>query len=729
MSDISLTKRALAAIDDLQRKLKALEDARREPIAIVGMSCRLPPDINGPEDYWRGLLAGIDAISEVPADRWPVDGVYDPDPSAAGRMVTRRGGFLRDIAGFDAVFFGISPAEARAMDPQQRLLLEVVWEALADAGLTEERLAGSAAGLFVGAASSDYRDLAYAERARIDPYYATGTSNSVLAGRIAYLLDLRGPAITVDTACSSSLVAVHMACQSLRSGECDMAVAAGVHVMISPEPLIASSKMGLLSADGLCRSFDAAAAGVGIGEGCGAVVLKRIGDALRDRDRITAVIRGSAINQDGRSNGLTAPNGVAQVALIERALEMSGLRGDSIGYVETHGTGTPLGDPIEAEALEMALGRHGRPCWLGAVKTNFGHLTAAAGIAGLQKAALVLERATIPPNLHFRQLNSQIDFPAGGRFAVPIKAMAWPDSMETRRAGVSSFGWSGTNCHVVLEQAPPLPPAKPSLPAHHVLLVSARDPDTLEVMIDRYRDFLAVGGEGEGLLLEDICFTAAVRRTHYRYRRAAVGGSHGEIAAALAGRQAPGCPEAMRVPIEAYLAGEAPDLDRLVARKSRCVRLVRHAWNHRPYWLPRPPQSAVMDDGPKRPRGALREKLADEPHFRRREILSDFVCGEVAAVLGLEAGRQVDPEEGFFQLGMTSLGAVALHRRLETACDQRWPTTTVFENRRVVELVNFLQTAALKELFETEDSTARLKDDVVVQLRQTLDRLGATKPK
>jgi acyl transferase domain-containing protein len=718
MSDISLTKRALAAIDDLQRKLKALEDSRREPIAIVGMSCRLPPDIDGPEDYWRGLLAGVDAVSEVPADRWLVDSVYDPDPSAAGRMVTRRGGFLRDIAGFDADFFGISPAEARAMDPQQRLLLEVVWEALADAGFTEQSLAGSAGGLFVGAASSDYRDLAYAERAGIGPYSGTGTSNSVLAGRIAYLLDLRGPAITIDTACSSSLVAVHLACQSLRSGECDMAVAAGVHVMISPEPMIASSKMGLLSADGLCRSFDAAAAGVGIGEGCGAVVLKRIGDALRDGDRITAVIRGSAINQDGRSNGLTAPNGVAQIALIERALEVSGVKGDSIGYVETHGTGTPLGDPIEAEALAMALGRDGKPCWLGAVKTNFGHLTAAAGIAGLQKAALVVERATIPPNLHFRELNSQIDFPAGGRFAVPVKAMAWPDSTDTRRAGVSSFGWSGTNCHVVLEQAPSLPPVKSAPPADHVLLVSAHDPDTLDAMIDRYRDFLATGGEGEGLLLEDICFTAAARRTHHRYRRAAVGRSHREIAVALAGRQASVWPEAMRAPIEAYLAGESPDLDRLVARGGRCVRLVRYAWNHRSYWLLRRSEPVVIEDAPKRSRGALRDQLVREPHFRRRQVLTDFVCGEVAAVLGLEAGRRVDPEQGFFQLGMTSLGAVALHRRLETACDQRWPTTTM----------NFLQTA-LKELFEAEDSAARPKDDVVVQLRRTLDRLGEIKPK
>jgi len=506
--------------------------------------------------------------------------------------------------------------------------------------------------------------------------------------------------------------------------------------------MIASSMMGLLSPGGLCRTFDEAADGVGIGEGCGAVVLKRLGDALADGDPIVATIRGSAINQDGRSNGLTAPSGTAQVAVIRRALHAAGVDGRTIGYVETHGTGTPLGDPIEVEALAEALGRDGPPCRLGAVKTNFGHLTAAAGIAGLQKAALVVERAEIPRNLHFSRLNPHIDL-GGTRFSLPGSLEAWPRSEEPRRAAVSSFGWSGTNCHVVLEQAPLQPPPRESA-REEVLLLSARDPAALRMMADRYRAFLAPGGTGSRLSLADICFTAAARRTHHRHRRVASGRTHHEIAAALAGDGRHGWPAALEPPIRAYLAGQPVDVQALFPAGGRCVRLPAYAWQRQAFWLPvRGPDRASLGDGSAvagRPlRGALVDRLRTEPHFRRRAVLVEFLCSEVASVLGFDAGRPIDADEGFFQLGMTSVGAVALHRRLEAACDHRWPIATVFENKRVTDLAEFLSAGALRGLFldgdaeslalqPTETAATGPDDEIFASLRSTLDRLEAAKP-
>src|SRR5215213_1641412 len=355
---------------------KAARIAAAEPVAVVGIGCRFPGGVAGPDNYWKLLVNGTDAISEIPSDRWDADLFYDPDPFAPGRMSSKWGGFLPDVAGFDADFFGISPREAEAMDPQQRLMLEVAWEALEHAGIAPDNLAGFRAAVMMGVYYTEYQGISAMNPDRIDAYSATGNAHAVAVGRIAYLLGLRGPAVAVDSACSSSLVSVHLACQSLRLRETDLALAGGVSLMLRPETQIAMAKWGMLSPRGRCHSFDSRADGFVRGEGAGVVVLKRLTDAVRDGDRVLAVVRGSAVNQDGRTNGLTAPNLVAQREVITEALRAGAVTPGSVNYVEAHGTGTVLGDPIEFEALAATYGRGEVPCALGAVKTNLGHLEA-----------------------------------------------------------------------------------------------------------------------------------------------------------------------------------------------------------------------------------------------------------------------------------------------------------------------------------------------------------------
>ena len=427
-----------------------------EPVAVVGIGCRFPGNVTGPDSFWQLLVDGVDTIAEVPPDRWDADAFYDPDPSASGRMTTKWGGFVPDVDAFDADFFGITPREAVAMDPQHRMLLEVAWEALEHAGIPPDSLSGTRTGVMMGLSSWDYTIVNIERRADIDAYLSTGTPHCAAVGRISYLLGLRGPAVAVDTACSSSLVAIHLACQSLRLRETDVALAGGVQLTLSPFTAIALSKWSALSPTGRCNSFDANADGFVRGEGCGVVVLKRLADALRDQDRVLAVVRGSATNQDGRSNGMTAPNALAQRDVITSALRLADVTPDSVNYVETHGTGTILGDPIEFESLAATYGRGEGSCALGSVKTNIGHLEAAAGVAGFIKAVLTVERGHIPPNLHFTRWNPAIDASAT-RLFVPTESAPWPAATGPRRGAVSSFGLSGTNAHVVIEQAPDTP--------------------------------------------------------------------------------------------------------------------------------------------------------------------------------------------------------------------------------------------------------------------------------
>jgi len=503
-------------------------DAIDEPIAIIGIGCRVP-GATDPESFWRLLRNGVDVISEVPRDRWDAGAYYDPDPAAPGKMNTRWGGFLTGIDLFDPHFFGIAPREAVRMDPQQRLLLEVTWEALDDAGQVPEALSGSRTAVFVGISTDDYGRRQIEDPQLSDAYAGTGSALSIAANRISYLLNLHGPSMAIDTACSSSLVAVHLACSSLWRGESSLALAGGVNVILAPMVTVNFTKSGFMSPDGRCKAFDARADGYVRGEGAGMVVLKPLSRALADRDPIYAVIRGSAVNQDGRSNGLTAPNPQAQEAVLEEAYRRAGVSPGDVQYVEAHGTGTLLGDPIEAKALGRVLadGRApGQVCALGSVKTNIGHLEAAAGIAGLIKVALSLRHREIPPSLHFDEPNPHIPFEELP-LRVQQKAGPWPDPGRRLVAGVSSFGFGGTNAHVVLEEGPNPRAATVDDGRVQLLPLSAHTPEALRFLALSYRDFLA--RQEEAATLHDICFTAAARRGHRDHRLALLGRTKDEL--------------------------------------------------------------------------------------------------------------------------------------------------------------------------------------------------------
>ena len=519
----ALMLKALQTIDSLQFKLDAVERDRNEPIAVVGLSCRYPGAPN-PDAYWRLLVEGRDAVTEVPDDRWDKQAYYDPNPSAPGKIHAPFGGFLEKIDSFDAGFFGISGREAESMDPQQRLLLEVAWEALENAGIAANHLRGSASGVYVGITTSDYARMAVSGNSTgLDVYTATGGALNVAAGRLSYVLGLNGPAMAVDTACSSSLVAVHLACQSLRARETDLALAGGVNILLSPEPFVCLAKWGMMAPDGRCKTFDEAADGFVRGEGCGVLVLKRLSNAVASGDRVLALIRATAVNQDGASSGLTVPNGVAQEAVVRAALKAAGLEPVEIDYVEAHGTGTTLGDPIELEALAAVFGK-GRPPELplrvGSVKTNLGHLESASGIAGLIKIVLSMNHEEIPRHLHFRKLNPRISL-GSARIEIPVQSVAWPRCGRPRIAGVSSFGFSGTNAHAILEEGPHLEssPAAPSFTdrATHLMVVSAKSEVSLKELAGAYGDYLARNPE---CAIADVCHSATVGRSALLYRLA-----------------------------------------------------------------------------------------------------------------------------------------------------------------------------------------------------------------
>ena len=545
-AELSPLKRALVALEEMQARLHAAERRGREPLAVIGVGCRLPGGVSGPDDYWRLLSEGRDAITEVPRDRWDADAVYDPDPEAPGKCYTRWGGFLEQVDGFDPQLFGIAPREAMEMDPQQRLLLEVSYEALEHAGQAPDRQAGTRTGVFVGICSSDYLRLSphTADPSRINAYSASGTAHSIASGRVAYALGLQGPAVSVDTACSSSLVAVHLACQSLRAGECRMALAGGVHLMLGPDNTILFCKSRMMSPTGRCHTFGAAADGFVLGEGCGVVVLKRLADAQADGDRILAVIRGTAVGQDGASGGLTVPSGPAQAAVIKDALANAGLRASDVGYVEAHGTGTTLGDPIEVRALAEALGHdrpQDRPLLIGSAKTNIGHLEAAAGVSGLIKAVLSVERGLIPAHLHAAEPSPHIPW-AELAVTVATERRSWPASAR-RIAGVSSFGFSGTNVHVLVEE-PPAPASRGSEGERplHLMALSARTKTALHAQAGRYASHLARHPDE---VATDAAFTANTGRAHLLERQALVFRSGEDLRvqlAALAEGKAPGGP-------------------------------------------------------------------------------------------------------------------------------------------------------------------------------------------
>ena len=526
-----------------QERVRELERAQSEPIAIVGMACRFPGGADSVEAYRELIEGGMDAIVDTPSQRWS-DSYHDPNPAAPGRLYGNRGGFLRDdIRRFDARFFHLTPLEVRSMDPQQRLLLEVAWETFENAGLDVTRYEGTRTGVFCGICNSDYANahLRSGDPSRIDAYSVTGIAPSAAVGRLSYLFGFQGPNLALDTACSSSLVAVHLACQSLRLKESDLALAGGVNLILTPEGHIGFSKLKALAPDGRCKPFDASADGYGRGEGCGLVLLKRLGEALLDRDPIVAVLRGSAVNQDGRSNGFTAPNGLAQEEVIRAALRAAAMEPKDITYLEAHGTGTPLGDPIEVESAAAVYGegRNGNfPLIIGAVKANIGHLEGAAAVASLIKAALVLRGSHLPPQPNFVTPNPGIPWK---RLPVLVNAepLPWPETGGLRTAAVSSFSFSGTNAHLILQEPPPAEAAP--LPAasdrsHHLLNISAASETSLKGLAARYAKFLGSTNSAIG----DICYSAATGRAELSLRLSVVGDTK----------------EALRERLTEYLAGK-----------------------------------------------------------------------------------------------------------------------------------------------------------------------------
>jgi acyl transferase domain-containing protein/acyl-CoA synthetase (AMP-forming)/AMP-acid ligase II/thioesterase domain-containing protein/acyl carrier protein len=491
----------------------------QEPIAIVGIGCDLPGDSNSSMAYWKNLRRGVNGISEIPSTRWDVDAYYDPVPQTPGKMCTRWGGFLRGIDQFDAEFFGIPPVEAEQMDPQQRLVLKTTWAAIEDAGLTKETLTNHKAGLFLGISGADYaQNTLYGSNAtELSPYAGTGVLPSIAAGRVSYWLNINGPSVALDTACSSSLVAVHLAVQSLRLGESDLTLAGGVNLTLSPQVTLYLSRLGALSPDGRCATFDDSAKGYVRSEGCGMVALKRLSTAEADGDRIYAVIRGTGMNQDGRSNGLTAPSGLAQQAVIRQALAQSGVSPGQVRYVETHGTGTPLGDPIEVGALSAVLGKgreNDERLHLGAVKSNIGHTEAASGVAGLIKTALSIYHGKLPPNLHFENPNKTIDW-ENLPVKVVDKEIDWDTLGPERIAGVSSFGLSGTNAHAILSDAPKAIDSEEPERGCDLFLLSACTSSALEESAEALAQFIESSSDDS---LSNVAYTLAVRRTHFEKR-------------------------------------------------------------------------------------------------------------------------------------------------------------------------------------------------------------------
>jgi acyl transferase domain-containing protein len=538
---IPLLKRVMIELQQTRARLRTLEERDSEPIAIVGMSCRYPGGVSSPDDLWALVASGRDAIGPFPTDRgWDLEALFDPDPDLPGTSYAQHGGFLDDVAGFDAEFFGIGPDEALAMDPQQRLLLECAWEACEDAGIDPETLKGSPTGVFAGAAFSDYGFAVNAPE--LEHLRITGSAASVISGRVAYNFGFEGPAVSIDSACSSSLVAIHLACQALRTRECSLALAGGVTVLSTPMTFVAVSRVRGLAPDGRCKSFAANADGMGFAEGAGLVLLERLSDARAHGHPVLGLLLGTAVNQDGASNGLTTHSGQAQEQVMRQALARAGLSPDEIDVVEAHSTGTSLGDPIEARAIISTYGRersHG-PLQLGTVKSNVGHTQLASGVAGVIKMVMAMRHELLPKTLHAEESSPYVDW-SEGEVALLNAPVSWPAGHRPRRAGISSFGMSGTNAHAILGEGPPAgaPEDAEQFGEHSdgafempvvPFMISAKSEDALAAQAERLCLYLEARSEVE---LLDVAATLAMHRAHLCARAAILAADREDLLAGL----------------------------------------------------------------------------------------------------------------------------------------------------------------------------------------------------
>ncbi|HVT97873.1 MAG TPA: beta-ketoacyl synthase N-terminal-like domain-containing protein, partial [Acidobacteriaceae bacterium] len=698
-SPLSADKQTLLALRQLRQRVEELETAAREPIAIVGMACRFPGGASSPEDFWNLLEGKRDAIKEIPRWRIDLEPIFTPYPAQAGRTYSRWAGLLDRPDAFDAEFFGIAPREAAAMDPQQRLLLEVSWEALEDAGINPKNLAGADAGVFLGISASEYGQCAQRSlpSEQLSAYTLQGTALNAAAGRLAYFYGFSGPAVAIDTACSSSLVAVDRACRSLRDGESCVALAAGVNLVASAEGFIIASQWGMLSPRGICAAFDDEADGFVRGEGCGVVVLKRLRDAEAAGDRVLAVILGSTVNQDGASSGLTVPNGLAQQALLREAHRRAGIEARQVGYIEAHGTGTKLGDPIEAEALGTVFSGRQNKLAIGSVKSNIGHLESAAGIAGLIKLVLSLEHGKIPGQVHWRRPSSHVPWQELPLEVIP-ESHAWEPIEGRRIGGVSSFGFSGTNAHVVVEGRSREATSETG-EGEDVLVISARNEAALRELAERYTGFLETEAEWSWA---EICHTAGMGRAAMSERLAVVAGNRTEAAGKLrawlrgdmiggissghisAGQRGAPHVDASATPwqiSEAWAQGAKPDWkQRCGARRLRRAQLPKYPFQRERYWIEHSKETRGIGDATGRGMLGRRLRVAGVRAQYETRLQPDGWIGEHEV-----EGEAVLPATGHIELmleaGADTLGTacvleeLSLQTRLEIAEDRRVQVT------------------------------------------------------